>query len=150
MEKIQGLFIKKSKNLEKNTCTKVKETEIVQPQKVWGYHLISIQVCMKSSFTENSGQLFSISNEGRIKGNRQIEAQGFQLNKWFPVWVMSILTATVYLCTPFLPRPLWERQIFIYIRKTTIYMLSVLCASKRGILQPNISILINPSWVTHH
>lgn len=81
MEKIQGLFIKKSKNLEKNTCTKVKETEIVQPQKVWGYHLISIQVCMKSSFTENSGQLFSISNEGRIKGNRQIEAQGFQLNK---------------------------------------------------------------------
>lgn len=47
MEKIQRLFIKKIKSLENNTCTKVKETEIVQPEKVWGYNLISIQVYKK-------------------------------------------------------------------------------------------------------
>ena len=49
----------------------------VQPEKVWGYDLVSIQVYMKRSCTENGDQLFSISNEGKIKGNRQIEAQDF-------------------------------------------------------------------------
>lgn len=34
MEKIQRLFIKKFKSLENNTCTKVKGTETVQPEKV--------------------------------------------------------------------------------------------------------------------
>lgn len=77
MEKIQRLFIKKIKSLENNTRTKVKGTEIVQPEKVCRYNLISIQVYMKGSSTEKSDQLFSIFSEGRIKGNRQIEAQGF-------------------------------------------------------------------------
>ena len=32
---------------------------------------------MKGSCTENGDQLFSISDEGKIKENRQIEAQDF-------------------------------------------------------------------------
>ena len=69
MEKIQRLLIKKIKSLENNTYTKVKGIEIVQPGKVQGDNLVSIQVHLKGSRTENSDQLFSISTEGRIKGN---------------------------------------------------------------------------------